>query len=377
MSADPMPSTPPPRILLFARVSNVFGMIEELRKRSVDTYFCIDNKRQTVPPGMTPFTLREAWKLRKAARENRYDLVVCCAAAEALWRQDRGWFSNLTRLLKRLLFMPSALGLYLVPWILSDSRVPLAIFDWDDTTLIARKNWGLLARATCYFKIQSPRNPFKAFLFQDKRNDCVMNITKQPVYQDWARKLRPISIGISIPPNAAVVKDPEKKTDVFFAGSVHYSWVRIEGVRQLEELREEGYNIDIHLIGPGKVTLPRDEFLRRCSEAWLVLSPEGGGWDCPRHYQSLLMGSVPLLNHPDTRRLHPLMDGVHAFYYGVEDSDLKRVVRLALKDKERLRTMAREGQAFIGPNHTHPALAEYLIAETLKTARAPSSSHAI
>jgi hypothetical protein len=87
-----------------------------------------------------------------------------------------------------------------------------------------------------------------------------------------------------------------------------------------------------------------------------------------RHYWAPLMGSVPLLNHPDTRRYLPLIDGAHGFYYGVEDDDLKRVMKLALSDKARLRQMAAEGAAFVRPRHTHPALADYLITETLRTA---------
>ena len=119
---------------------------------------------------------------------------------------------------------------------------------------------------------------------------------------------------------------------------------------------------------PGRAPLPAHEFMRRCSEAWLVWSPEGAGWECMRHYWAPLMGTVPLLNYPDTRRHRPLIEGVHAFYYGVEDSDLKRVVRLALSDKARLQEMAAEAETFVLRAHTHPTLAEHLIAETLRTA---------
>ena len=363
-------SSASPRILLLARACNVAGMIDELLKRSTDAYYCVDNRKQGVPAGMKPFTLRAALEIRRAVHAGRYDLVVSCANPDPIWRQDRNWFSNALKFLKKLVRNPSSLGFYLVPWMLADSKVPLAVFDWEDNTIIPRKNWGLLNRATCYFKTQTPRNPYKAFLFQDKRNDDIFNIVKQPIYGAWVEKLRPIGIGISLPDNWAELQNAEKKTDVFFAGAVHYSWARLEGLRQLEELRAEGLAIDLHIPGPGVPALPPDEFLRRCSQAWLVWSPEGAGWDCMRHYWAPMMNSVPLLNHPDTRRYLPLIDGVHAFYYGVEDSDLKRVVRLALGDKARLRQMARGGQAHVRPNHTHPALAEYLIAETLKSAAA-------
>jgi hypothetical protein len=361
-------SSAQPRVLFIARSCDIEGMITHLTTRG-DTYFCEVNPRHALARSGRLFTLRDAWKLRRALRDGKYDLVISCSNPDPIWRQDRNAVSNALKFLRKLA-EPGALGFYLVPWMLGDSKVPLAVFDWEDNTIIARKNWGLLRRATCYFKTQSPRNPFKAFLFQDKRNDCLFNIVRQPIYNEWIKKLRPFSVGITVPDNWRDLSATKKTTDVFFAGAAHYSWARREGLRQLEEMRAEGYKIDLHITGTGAPNIPKDEFLRRCSEAWLVWSPEGAGWDCMRHYWAPLMGSVPLLNHPDTRRHEPLIDGIHAFYYGVEGDDLKRVVRLALQDKPRLRAMAAEAGAFVRPRHTHSALADYLIKETLRTAEA-------
>ena len=343
-------------------------MLAELVKRS-DAYFCQENKKNALPAGVKLFTWSTARKLRRALREKQYDLVISCSNADPFWRAEKSWFGNLFKCLKKIVLKPSSLGIYLVPWMLSGSPVPLAVFDWEDNTSIARKNWALLKRAACYFKTQSPRNPYKAFLFQDKRNDCLFNIVRQPVYTTLASKLRPYSVGITIPENWAQLHAVEKKTDVFFAGAAHYSWARLEGRRLLEEMQEEGFKIDLHLTGEGNERLPQEEFLRRCAQAWLVWSPEGAGWDCARHYWAPLMGSVPLLNHPDTRRHQPLMEEIHAFYYGVEGDDIKRVVRRALQDKARLRQMAADGEAFVRRYHTHTALADYMISETLDVAQ--------
>jgi len=358
---------PRPRILFLGRSCNIGGMIAQFIEHA-DAYFCRETKRQAMPEGMKLFTLSAARRLRRALRENQYDLVISCSNPDPVWRPDRSWLSNTAKFLRKLLRQPSSLGFYLVPWMLAGSQVPLAIFDWEDNTIIARKNWGLLKRATRYFKTQTPRNPYKAFLFQDKRNDCLFNIVRQPGYTAWAEKLRPYSLGVTIPSNWASLHAVEKKTDVFFAGAAHYSWARMEGMRRLEELRDEGYNIDLHITGTGNRTLPQEEFLQRCAEAWLVWSPEGAGWDCMRHYWAPLMGSVPLMNHPDTRRHQPLIDGIHGFYYGVEGDDIKRVVRLALGDKAKLREMAKTGEAFVRQHHTHAALLDYMIAETMGAA---------
>jgi hypothetical protein len=302
--------------------------------------------------------------------------VICCAIDDPLWRVDRGWFANSRKVAGKLLRRADALAYHLVPWMLADSTVPLAVYDWDDNTIIGRKNWGLLARATCYFKTQTPRNPYKAFLFQDRKNDCIFNILRQPIYADWAKKLRPFAVGISVPENETAPPATEKKTDIFFAGPVGYSTVRAEGVRHLEALRAEGFRIDLH-VTDSQPRLTPEEFRQRCAEAWLVWSPEGAGWDCARHYWAPLMGSVPLLNHPDTRRHCPHLDGVHAFYYGVEDDDLQRVARRALADKPRLREMAAAAAAHIRAHHTVPALADYLIGETLATAAKKESASTV
>jgi hypothetical protein len=357
------------KILFLARSCDITGMIAQFVARS-DAYFCQATPRQNVPEGMKPFTLRAAWRLRRALRDGHYDLVISCSNADPVWRPDRSWAVNLFKFARKLLRQRSSLGLYLVPWMLADTKVPLAIYDWEDNTIIARKNWGLLDRATRYFKTQSPRNPYKAFLFQDKRNDCLFNIVRQARYAPLAEKLRPYSVGITVPENWAALQAVEKKTDVFFAGAAHYSWVRLEGMRHLEQMRDEGYAIDLHVTTHGR--LPQEEFLRRCAQAWLVWSPEGAGWDCSRHYWAPLMGSVPLLNHPDTRRHQPLIEGTHAFYYGVEGDDIRRVVALALRDKARLRQMAAVGATFVREHHTHAALADYLISETLDAARPKS-----
>jgi hypothetical protein len=351
-----------PRVLFFARSCDGAGMIAELAQRS-DAYFIPAHPDEPVPAGMKLFTLGTAWRLRRAIREGRYNLVVSCSNPEPVWRADRGVAANLFKFIGRLLGAPNSLGFYLIPWMLAESGLPLAVFDGEDNTIIARKNWRLLKRATCYFKTQSPRNPYKAFLFQDKRNDCLFNIVRQPQYAALAEKLQPCSVGITLAENGGDLSGAEKQTDVFFAGAAHPSSTRFEGVRHLEELREEGYRIDLHVTAEGENPLPRPEFRRRCAEAWLVWSPEGADGD--RAYEAPVTGSVPLLNLPEVRRYRPLLDGVHGFYYGVEGDDIKRAVRLALQDKERLRQMAREGDALVREFHTHRALADYMIAETL------------
>ncbi|PTX92232.1 hypothetical protein DB346_25175 [Verrucomicrobia bacterium LW23] len=364
-----------PRILFLARSCNIHGMLAELIRRS-DTYYCPANSNQALPAGTQLFTLRAAYKMREKLRAGEYDLVISSFIGDTLWRREVSWWRNGWKVARKLMTRPESLGPDLVPWMLKGTDVPLAVFDWEDNLIIPRRNWGLLERATCYFKTQTPRNPYKAFLFQDVRNDCLFNIVREKRYRDWAHKLRPLSLGVT-PPEGTETIEPqhiEKTTDVFFAGAMGYAWEREVGRHKLAKLRDEGYRIDLHCITPGVPSLPQDEFLRRCSQAWLVWSPEGAGWDCMRHYWAPLIGSVPLMNHPDTHRYMPLTDGINGLYYAVEGDDIQRVVRMALQDKEKLRAMAAAGRDFVLQYHTHARLADYLIAETLRTAKAPATS---
>jgi len=144
---------------------------------------------------------------------------------------------------------------------------------------------------------------------------------------------------------------------VFFSGGTHYSPVRQDGVRILERLQAEGLRVCL----PKKV--PHAEFLRLCSESWLVLSPEGAEWQSARHYESLLMKSVPLINYPNVRLHEPLRDGEHVFYYPPEGDLLAGTIRRALADKPRLQQMAEAGRAFVLQHHVHERIVEYMIAE--------------
>src|SRR5207248_1427700 len=81
-----------------------------------------------------------------------------------------------------------------------------------------------------------------------------------------------------------------KSIDVFFAGAVNCPErrVSIDSVRQLES---DGYRIKIV-----EGHLPFAEYLSLTSRSWLTLSPQGYGYNGFRHYESMLMGSVPLIN---------------------------------------------------------------------------------
>ena len=199
----------------------------------------------------------------------------------------------------------------------------------------------MLRRATRYFKRELPQNTWNVYLRVQPPHGEFNDLTRHPGYRPHLGKFAPLSLGVSaekvqrIEAIVAGLPDGEKTLDVFYAGPLYHSSVRASGFRQLEELGRRGFRVDASEGG-----LPFEEFVRRMCRAWLVWSPEGQGWDCYRHYEAAVAGSVPLMNYPSIRRHRPLSHGVHCVLYAVEGDDLCRQAELALGDRAALRRMA-------------------------------------
>lgn len=298
-----------------------------------------------------PFGMRTLFFLWDALRRGRYDLIVCYPAAQPLWAARSGAVRALWRWLATAVRQPAAFGLQSlrVPTI-----TPIAALDYADSPLIGRQNFFLLDRCRVYFKRELPGDHSKTFLGAVPEFSVSPGIWRSPFVLRNLGKLRPISVGI---PDATLCALPhgsmEKTVDVFFAGKTDRSTIRRDG---LERLRASGVRVD--LAEPG---LPIEEYLARCARAWLTWSPEGFGWDCFRHYEAPVAGSVPLISRGGAERYCPLEEGVHAFYYDVEGDGLVRAVAGALGDRERLKRMAQVGRAYVLRHFTHRALCDYVL----------------
>ena len=125
-------------------------------------------------------------------------------------------------------------------------------------------------------------------------------------------------------------------------------------------LRDEGIVVDY----PTE-RIPHHEFTQRLASAWLAWSPSGYGWDCYRHYEFGLLGTVAVINYPTIYRHQPLEDGKHCFYYRPEPGGLAAAVRVALADKEKLARMAAAARQHVLIHHTARARLEYVARVTL------------
>jgi hypothetical protein len=324
--------------------------------------FSTFHTKRTADPqnGLYNISLANLGKFRAALNDPAVSLVVCRPLFYPPWHWQwigRELFSR--RALQGDSRLMSAFGAQLLRL---PVHAPIAVLDTEDYPAINRDRYFLLSRCRLYFKRELPPDRWRLFMGTAHPNLPSRRFRREARYRDYIAKVRPLPLGLPLDSRGLLpMSAGEKTADVFFAGDTeHASTVRATGIRELAALRERGVVIDIP-----ESRLPLRAFYERAARAWLVWSPEGLGWDCFRHYESLACGSVPVINQPSIERHQPLTAGEHAFYYDPEPGALTRTILTALADKDRLRTMAAAGQAHVMAHLTSDALARYVIETTL------------
>ena len=295
------------------------------------------------------------------ARNGKYDLVVAGRLFHPFFNPRKNAVRNLFNLARELILYPNVINGRIFPFSKYDGK--LVGIDVQDSPVIDNSRFHILRHCVCYFKRELPQNPANAFLYTTAKAEEGANVLNQKYFRDLVGKLRPISLGLDATaagelPAGEIIK----KTDVFFAGGLVNHLNRQRGLKQLEGLKAKGYAIDI-----AHERLPRVEFLKRCAQAHLVWSPEGGGWDCYRHYEAALVASVPLMQSPPIYRYAPFMDDEHACFYFPEDDHLIRRIVRALQNRSRLVEMGLAARQHVLKWHTLEALANYVLLETKRT----------
>jgi len=303
-------------------------------------------------------SLKKAFNLIRDLARGRYQLIALAATGKALWNPHQSLFKNLASVARHL-HCPVSLAPYLVAWTGHLFKVPMVAYDLRDTMLIAQENFFLFRYVRCFFKREIPQNRWQVFLATTPKNGDVSNIRRQAFFQTAMAKVRPLPLHIGPETYSfSQVSPEEKRVDIFYAGENPKTTVRTDGVPVLRELERLGVVVDMP-----EERQDEAEFRRRMSRAWLAWSPEGSGWECHRHYEALIYGTVPVINYPTVYRYKPLIDGVHALYYGCEEDDLMRVVLRALEDKAALVRIIASGRSHLERWYSASSVTEYVLRE--------------
>ena len=320
----------------------------------IDTSFTFtETKGLTAKLRLAGGTFARLWRL---TRHEKFDHVFCRSMGRFIYRRNTSPLTNALRFL-----MGWCICLCVGKQVRRGAR--LAVVDSGDESPLDPRDLFLLRRCERYFKRELPQNAWNVLARLQGEHRDLYELFQTPELQPLPAKFEPLSLGISLERCRQIEETlgrppaiEEKRCDVFFSGLTIHSTVRMSGQLQLERLRSRGYRIEFHTD-----RLPYDQFLERVRAAWLVWSPEGGGWDCYRHYEVPVAGAVPLVNHATIRRHAPLLHGVHCVEYAIEGDDLCSQVEAALADKEKLWQMTLAARAHVLRHHTHAALGEYML----------------
>lgn len=335
-----------PRILEIGRTGHLKGLFPEASDRfDLST----DNLSSSGIGGLMA--------LSRAIESSEYDIIVC----------EPNYHGPLA-LLSRRLFSRRALhsGVSpLRPLALQLLRrrfaTPIAVVDIEDPSVVARCDRYLLDRCTLYFKRELPVDQWRVFSGSFNAKPPRVRFRARSRQRDSIGKFRPLSLGISpeLEPLLAGLPD-EKTTDVFYAANTAGLPARERAAEELRALATQGVRVDI----PDR-RLDRSEFYSRCASAYLVVSPEGYGWDCFRHYEAAACGSVPVMNLPSIMRYRPFTHGTDGLFYAPEPGGLTAVTLAALADRSRLWTMGRTAKLHALTFHRRDAIGRYVVEECL------------
>ena len=239
------------------------------------------------------------------ARAGGYDLIIAYLPLYSPWHpryvvrslinDSRHPWSALTR----------AFGVSWLRWV--RSPVPLVAVDFNDHFGIRRPGFFLLDKADVVFKRELPPDRWQALAGSAHPALPTLRIRSDRRWQERLAKIRPIAVPAPRVDTTSLWDGefPEKTADIFFSGDTAVnSWVRRTGIAALKELSARGIRVDIP-----ETRLPRQEFYRRMSRAWLAWSPAGFSWECYRTDEAAQCLTVPLVNHPTVERHRPLLHG--------------------------------------------------------------------
>jgi len=282
-----------------------------------------------------------------------------------LWNPRKAFLRNTLRLAQLAARGPAPFLLRPLLHELEKAGVVIGGIDRSDRPIVDNARFPILAASCLFFKRELPLNPANAFLYTSDKTEDTGNIHRIPFFAHNLLKLRPLSLGIADRRLKELQRDygnAPKEIDVIFAGSTRNRPSRQIGLRVLERLRDEGYQ-----VVASEEKFPRKRYYDLLSRSLICWSPEGFGFDCYRTYEAAALGAAPLLKHPPILQYQPFEEGKNGLYYRHEAADLYDRLKAALEDRERLRAMGERAREHVERRLCGSRISDDLV-ETLETA---------
>jgi hypothetical protein len=183
-----------------------------------------------------------------------------------------------------------------------------------------------------------------------------------------ALKLRPVwtgydldSISVSTPMDD-LTPYHERDIDITFLGSTYASYQRRLLLPLLDKLSEK-YKV----ISPKNGRLDKAAFYDTLKRSKICVSPEGRGWDAPKHYELPLFGGLLFLNRPTIEIKAGFKDKENCVFVDSHFKDFEALSRHYLSNTAESSSIAERGNKLAKNELNSAKLAEYVV-NTLKEA---------
>ncbi|MFH5803936.1 hypothetical protein [Alienimonas sp. DA493] len=325
-------SAPPPRPLRVLHVGqdDLFAAVEGVERRFVPTGHSITPAAAGRGP-LSPASLRSL--LVGLGTGPRWDAIVL-PTIQFDWPHDRSRFKRGLRRVAAGVLQRPALGRRLSRWLRRRATVVVALDRFDAPEIAASYLRATPALSACY------KTNLRTADVDRRVGDC--RLAYLPYWIDADRyPARPVA-------------PEEKDVDLLFVGAVN-SPEREEGRRVLASMS------DRYRVVVPEERLPFEEYCRLTARAWLTLSPQGYGYHGFRHYEAMLLGSIPVLHPPDPPVVHDFEDGRNCLIY--EPGRLRERLEAALADRRQTGAGLEDLRRYALDRHSVPAVGRYLTAE--------------
>ncbi|MBI1911467.1 MAG: glycosyltransferase family 1 protein [Deltaproteobacteria bacterium] len=301
--------------------------------------------------------------IKQNLKKNHYDLIITTVCHVDYRGGKHGFFSEISRRLKYSFEsnMYKLGGTLVLDWIKQGIKLPpFIVLDDTDDPFIFPVDYELLSKSLIYFKRELPLDRFFTFrLFEAK----LSKQQKVPLVE----KILPLWLSYDLDSIAAFTNPDEIKpynsrsVDISYLTNLYMSYNRLKLLPHLDNL-EAKYKV----VTTKQGKFDKKEFYGISKDSKISISLEGRGWDCAKHYELMICGSLMFITRPTMELAFNLIDGQNCVFVDSEFRDLEERVKYYLDNPQKSSEVAKNGYDLAKNQLTNDKLVDYVLEKTLK-----------
>jgi hypothetical protein len=237
-----------------------------------------------------------------------------------------------------------------------NTMIPVSAIDIGDWICLTKASQNILKDISFYFKRELPYNRYQLYI--PERPEPWAYWKYNMIHQ--VKKVYNVPLGVEDNKyyDLRKLRCKHKTIDVFYCCN-NSSTLRIKVEEFLKKMScDKKWNIVIDK------SLPFEEYCQKMARSKITVSVSGGGWDCYRHYESVALGSLPIMDRPEVDMIwwQPFADNI--FFEKTLVNLGEKIEKLLTDDK--LRSLYFEKlEKYIENHMLHSKIIEFIIGYSL------------